>query len=138
MSRPKILAIDDSSTDIDLLRFALDRQGEEYELEVLQDGAEALQFIREHRTGTREPEPCVIVLDIHLPMHDGMEVLKAVRLEPALTHIQVVVLSTFLSTEKRAEVEQSGAVYRIKPSTLTELLDLAAEILTLCKQAVTA
>jgi CheY-like chemotaxis protein len=89
MSRPKILAIDDSSTDIELLRFALDRQGEEYELEVLRDGAEALEFIREHRTGTREPEPCVIVLDIHLPMHDGMEVLKAVRLEPALTHIQM-------------------------------------------------
>jgi CheY-like chemotaxis protein len=138
MSRPKILVIDDSSTDIELLRFALDRQREECELEVLHDGAEALQFIREHRTGTREPEPCVIVLDIHLPMHDGMEVLKAVRLEPALTHIQVVVLSSFLSTEKRAEVEQCGAVYRIKPSTLAELLDLATEILALCKQAVAA
>ena len=45
MSWPKILAIDDSSTDIELLRFALDRQGEEYELEVLQDGTAALQFI---------------------------------------------------------------------------------------------
>lgn len=137
MSRPKILVIDDSSADVELLRLALDRQREEYELEVLQDGAEALQFVREHRAGTRAPEPCVIVLDLHLPMHDGMEVLKAVRLEPALTHIQVVVLSSFLNEEKKTAVERAGAVYRIKPVTLPELLDLAAEILALCKQALT-
>jgi CheY-like chemotaxis protein len=138
MSVPKILAIDDSSADIELLRLALDRQGEDYELEVLQNGAEALRFIAEHRAGTRAPEPCVILLDIHLPMHDGMEVLKAVRREPALMHIQVVVLSSFLNAEQKAEVELAGAVYRPKPATLPTLLHLAAEILAMCKQALAA
>lgn len=138
MSRPKILAIDDSSADIELLRLALDRQREDYELEVLQNGAEALHFISEHRAEMRSPDPCVIVLDIHLPMHDGMEVLKAVRREPALMHIQVVVLSSFLNTEKKAEVERIGGLYRTKPATLPGLLDLAAEILAICKQALAA
>jgi len=58
MSRPKLLAIEDNPFDIELLRIALDNQGEEYELEVLQSGEEALQFIRENRTGTRAKEPC--------------------------------------------------------------------------------
>jgi len=135
MSRPKLLAIEDNPFDIELLRIALDNQGEEYELEVLQSGEEALQFIRENRTGTRAKEPCLILLDIMLPKHDGMEVLKALTREPALTHIRVVVLSSLVNPEKRAAAERLGAIFRTKPMTLPELFDLGAELMALCKDA---
>ena len=58
-------------------------KSEDYELEILKNGEEALRFVREHRTGIRQPEPCVILLDLHLPMYDGMAILRAIREAPA-------------------------------------------------------
>jgi CheY-like chemotaxis protein len=73
---PTILIIDDNSADIFLLQRGLDQQGEAYQLEILADGPSALQFIDEHRTGVREPNPCVILLDLQLPRHNGLKVCK--------------------------------------------------------------
>src|SRR5712671_5847759 len=85
----KILIVEDNPADILWLRHALDQQGEKYDLQVLLDGEAALRFVDEHRTGLREPEPCVILLDLHLPKYDGIEVLRAVKRVPALAHIHV-------------------------------------------------
>ncbi len=52
-------------------------QGEDYELEILTDGEQALQFVHEHRTRVREPELCVIQAEVELafvrPWNDPQE-----------------------------------------------------------------
>ena len=138
MPAARILVIEDNEGDIHLLRFALDQQGEDYELEILKDGEEALRFVHEHRTGIREPEPCVILLDLHLPRYDGIAILHAIREAPSLEHIQIVVLSGQADPLQRAEMTSLGAFYRTKPSTLPELSELAAEIFVICKRATPA
>ena len=135
MQPARILVIEDNVGDIGLLRYALDQQQENYELEILKDGANALQFVHEHRTGVREPNPCVIVLDLHLPLYDGMAILRAIREAPALEHIHVIVLSSIASPTQRVEIENLGALYRSKPSELQALVELAAEIIAICKSA---
>ena len=129
------MMIEDSEADIQMLRLALDEQGEDYELEILKDGEEALRFVHENRTGVREPEPCLILLDLHLPRYDGMAILHAIREAPPLEHIQIVVLSGQADPIQEAEMASLGAFYRRKPSTLTELSELAAEIFVICKKA---
>ena len=75
-----ILLIEDSPVDVQLLRLALDQQGQKYKLQVLRDGAEALLFVDRHRTASMsDPEPCVIILDLHIPKHGGVAVLQAIR-----------------------------------------------------------
>jgi CheY-like chemotaxis protein len=133
MPAAKLLVIDDSEADIEMLRVALDEQKEDYDLEVLSDGEAALQFVREHRTGVREPEPCVILLDLHLPRYDGIAILRAIRKAPSLEHIQVVMLSGQADPFQKAEMARFGAFYRTKPSTLNELSELASEIFVICK-----
>ena len=137
MGRPKILVVEDNAADIELLRFALDRQGD-YELQILEDGEEALRFIAEHRAGIHAPDPCVILLDVHLPKYDGLEILDALKQAPALNHIQVVVLSSASTPEAQAEIQSKGALYRTKPVTLKHFLELGAEIFALCKDPVFA
>src|SRR5450755_534589 len=135
MQPARILIIEDNEADIQLLRLALDRQEEEYELEILIDGEEALQFVHENRTGLREPEPCVILLDLHLPRYDGMAILHAIRETPPLEHIQVVVLSGLVTPRQEAEFADLKAFYRRKPTTLDELSEPAAEIFVICKSS---
>lgn len=132
----KILVIEDSPADILLLRHALDEQGDDYEIEVLRDGAEALQFVSTQRTSRDEPGPCVIVLDLHLPKHDGLTVLEAIKQEPALLHIHVVALSSFTSPHDQAEIMALGVRrYCEKPSDLEGWLTLASDILALCRES---
>jgi CheY-like chemotaxis protein len=133
MPAARILVIEDNEADIQMLRFALDQQGEDYELETLKDGEEALRFVQEHRTGVPEPEPCLILLDLHLPRYDGIAILHAIRKSPPLEHIKIVVLSGEADPRQKAEMAGLGAFYRRKPFTLTELSELAAEIFVICK-----
>ncbi len=131
----KILVIEDSSADVFLLRHALNQHGEEYVLEVLRDGGEAIEFVKLQRTAGAKEEPCVIVLDLHLPKHDGPAILKAIRQEPVLAHVQVVALTNLASPRDEQAIRQLGVrLYRAKPMQLDEWVELAGEILAICSE----
>jgi two-component system, chemotaxis family, response regulator Rcp1 len=135
----RIVVVEDSPADILLLRHALDEHGDDYEIEVLRDGAEALQFVGEQRANLRVRRPCVIVLDLHLPKHDGLTVLAAIKKEPALEHLHVVALSSFASPHDEAEIYALGARrYCEKPLDLDGWLKLAGDILALCREPATS
>jgi CheY-like chemotaxis protein len=137
----KILVMEDNPADVHLLRMALDHHGEQYRLELLQDGEEALRFVHSQRTAPSAPEPCVIILDLHLPRHDGKAVLRAIKHEPSLCHVHVVALTSVPSPSDEREVRLLGVrLCKAKPMELDEWLALAAEILAICREpsAVTA
>jgi CheY-like chemotaxis protein len=133
VSIPTILMIEDNVADLVLIRYAFDHLQEPYQLEVLPDGEAALVFIDDHRSGRRQHEPCVILLDLHLPKYNGIEVLTAIRLEPALTHIHVFVLTSDASPAERAQISELGGICCFKPSDVEEIKALAADILAACK-----
>jgi CheY-like chemotaxis protein len=133
VSIPTILIIEDNLADVFLFRHAFDELGEPYLLEVLTDGEGALAFVAEHRSGARKPEPCVILLDLHLPKYNGLEVLAAIRVEPPLSHIHVVVLTSRASPEEEIKVMQLGGICRIKPPNLAGIKKLAIELMDICK-----
>jgi CheY-like chemotaxis protein len=131
----RILVIEDNPSDVHLLRLSLDQHGEDYKIELLRDGEEALRFVHSQRTAAAEPEPCVIVLDLHLPRHDGKAVLQAIKLEPALAHVHVVALSSMPSPNDEMEVRRIGVrLCSAKPMNLDEWIALAAEILAICRE----
>ena len=133
----KILVIEDNPADVFLLRFALNHHKEEYELELLQDGQEALRFVHQQRIHAADPEPCVIVLDLNLPGHDGRSVLQAIRDEPVLAHVRVVALSSFVSPRDEAEIQRLGVrLYQAKPMKLDDWIVLAGAILAICHEPV--
>jgi CheY-like chemotaxis protein len=136
MSTARILVIDDNAADIHLLRMALDAQKENYHMEVLRNGQDALLFVREQAGGTKEPDPCVILLDLHLPQFDGIAILKAIREAPALAHVHVVMLSGMASPQQKEKIAGLGAIYRQKPFQLSEFLELGAAVLMICRDAV--
>jgi CheY-like chemotaxis protein len=134
MSVPRIIVIEDNPADVRLLRSALDETGKKYELELLCDGEEALRFVRQCAS-SQGPDPCLIVIDLHLPRYDGAAILSAIRQEPALTHVRVAVLTTIASPQEELAIRSLGVdLYRNKPRELDGLKELAQEILRICNE----
>jgi two-component system response regulator len=127
--------VEDNSADVFLLRHALDQHEAEYLLDVLHDGEEAIQFVHRQHSAGHHAEPCVIVLDLHLPKYDGTAVLKVIRQEPALAWVHVVALTTLASPRDEQEVRDLGVrLYRAKPALVEEWIKLAGEILEICRE----
>lgn len=106
--------------------------GEEYQLEVLSDGADALRFVQQ-RAATYDP--CVILLDLHLPRYDGITILAAIREMPALAHVHVVAVTTVASPQEEFALRSLGVtLYQEKPYKLDDLRLLAEEILRICRE----
>ena len=77
----------------------------------------------------------LIVLDLHLPKHDGFAVLEEIKRTPPLAHISVVVLTSAASPMEEAQVRQlSIRLYREKPSDIDEFLEVAQQILEICNE----
>ena len=135
MLSARILIVEDNPSDVYILRRALLDQGEEFDLEIASDGEQAIQFIHSERKKPQDTHPCVVLLDLHLPKLDGLEVLRAFREEPILRHIQVVVMTGGASPQEEAELRRSGADYRPKPTGLSEFDALAADLIAICKES---
>jgi EAL domain-containing protein (putative c-di-GMP-specific phosphodiesterase class I)/DNA-binding response OmpR family regulator len=116
----RILVADDEPDLRELLRINLEAQG--YEVQVAEDGIEALALAMAHR-------PDLMVLDIMMPGLDGLEVLRRLRREPAYTDLPVVLLSARGSDTEVFEGWSSGANYYItKPFELDELLEFVQQV----------
>jgi CheY-like chemotaxis protein len=126
------MMIEDNSSDVFLLRRALRAmRGEDFELEIAADGEQAMQLLH-GGNGDRALRPCVILLDLHLPKQDGLEILRAIRKNADLRHIQVVVSTNAASPAELEELRQMRIVCRMKPKDLAEVQQLAADLIAAC------
>jgi len=93
----EILLVEDNPDDIELTRIAFAEAKIANQLTVVQDGAEALDYLfaRGAHAG-RDPQdlPSIVLLDLNLPKVDGREVLQAIRDNPATRSLPVVVMTT--------------------------------------------
>jgi CheY-like chemotaxis protein len=89
-----ILHAEDSVEDALLTRLALDESPAAIELHQVRDGAEALQFLRREGPHADAPRPDLVLLDLNMPRLNGHEALDAMKTDPALKSIPVIVLTT--------------------------------------------
>src|SRR5262249_23582058 len=90
----EILLIEDNPLDVRLTREAIGEARNKARLSTAADGAEGLAFLRREGRFAAAPRPDLILLDLNLPRMSGVEVLAAIKRDPALRNIPVVVLST--------------------------------------------
>lgn len=88
----RILLIEDSTADARLTWEALKESRVPYELSVARDGVQGIEKLREQVESGQRPD--LVLLDWNLPRMDGREVLRAVKSDPELRRIPVVVLTT--------------------------------------------
>lgn len=102
----EILLVEDNPSDLEVALRALKEQNLCNNVQVARDGEEALDFIfcqGPHAGRRLDDLPRVVLLDLKLPLIDGLEVLRRIRADARTCHVPVVVLTS--STEERDVVE---------------------------------
>lgn len=123
----EILLAEDNPADVYLIREALREHAVECNVRVASDGKEVLRIILADAENLAVEPPTLIILDLNLPRHDGIEILQRLRESAHLSHIPVVVLTSSDSPQDRAAAIQFGAArYLRKPSSLEQFLSLGA------------
>jgi CheY-like chemotaxis protein len=90
----EILLVEDDPEDIELMQEALQEGKVPNHLSVVQDGVEAMAFLRGEGKYAQELLPDLILLDLKMPKKSGLEVLAEMKADPALRRIPVIVLTT--------------------------------------------
>jgi two-component system response regulator len=122
-SKPEILMVDDNPADIDLTSEVLAQSKGHFHVNAVNDGAEAISFLRRQGKYAKVPVPDLVVLDLNLPRKDGCEVLSNIKADPALAKIPVVIFTTSQANSDIARSYKLGAnCYLKKPGNLPEFI----------------
>ena len=118
-AKPEILLVDDSPSDLDLIREALAEHLSDSHIHSVPDGEEAIAFLRRSGDYTSAARPDLIILDLNLPRKDGRVVLADFKSEPSLRSIPVVVFTTSQSRQDISRSYELGAnCFVAKPGSL--------------------
>ncbi len=95
----QVLLVEDNPGDAHLTRMALADGKMHINLSVVEDGVEAIAFLRRQGKYAEAPHPDLILLDLNLPKKDGQEVLREIKADPLLKRIPIVILTTSQAEE---------------------------------------
>jgi CheY-like chemotaxis protein len=125
----EILLVEDSPGDARLTLEAMRAAKMTNVLHVVEDGVQALEFLRRRSRFKDAPRPDLILLDFNLPRMDGRKVLAEVKGDPDLRRIPVVVLTTSRSEEDvLAAYDLHANAYVTKPVKLEQFMRIVALI----------
>lgn len=121
----EILLADDNPGDVKLTQKALSRGKIANNLHVVGDGAEALAYLRQEGEYSEKPRPDLVLLDLNMPIKSGTDVLEAVKDDPDLRRIPIVVLTSSAAEEDVVKSYDLHAnAYLTKPVDFDGFLDV--------------
>ena len=124
----RILLVEDSPSDVRLVREALKEASVPTQVMVARDGIEAMDYLKQAELGLTV-WPDLILLDLNLPRKNGREVLAEVKASPSLRQIPVLVMTSSRSEDDIQQVYALNAnCYITKPSDLNEYVDVVQSI----------
>jgi CheY-like chemotaxis protein len=125
----EVLLVEDDPGDVLMTKEAFEDYKLQNTLYVVNDGAEAMDFLRRQGEHADAPRPDLVLLDLNLPRMDGREVLQAIKSDPALASIPVVILTT---SEAEEDVLRSYSLhanaYVTKPVDFERFIQVVRQI----------
>ncbi|MCB9447587.1 MAG: response regulator [Flavobacteriales bacterium] len=122
----EVLLVEDSLEDVELTRMAIESHTPHFHLHVVNDGMEALKFLRKINGYKTMPTPDIVLLDLNLPRKDGREVLAEIKMDNELKKIPVIVLTTSNSeADILACYNNYANCYVTKPVDLESFMEMA-------------
>jgi CheY-like chemotaxis protein len=127
----RILLVEDDPRDVELTMTALGEYNLVNEVVVARDGQQALDYLycRGQYADRIRENPAVMLLDLKLPMIDGLEVLQQIKNDDQLKMIPVVVLTSSHEERDMAKSYQLGVnAYVVKPVDFHQFVNAVKEL----------
>ncbi len=125
----EILLLEDEPADAYLVRMALRESKTTANLHHVVDGREGLNFLQQIGTYANSPRPDLILLDLNMPRMNGYEFLIAVKENPALDGIPIIVLTTSEAESDVSRAYKLGASsYISKPVDMSKFVDTVRQL----------
>jgi len=125
----EILLVEDSPGDQRLTKEALKEGKINNNLYIVEDGEEAIAFLRKQEPFKKVPKPDLILLDLNLPKMNGQEVLKIIKADEKLKRIPVVILTTSQADEDILNAYNLNAnCYITKPVDFDQFIHVVNKI----------
>ena len=116
-----VLVVDDSESILEIVSFTLENN--DFEVLKAKDGKDALK----HFDGANID---LLVTDLHMPVMNGIELIKEVRAMPEYKHIPILFLTTETQVAKKIEAKKAGATgWLIKPFNAEKLITTIKKVL---------
>jgi CheY-like chemotaxis protein len=136
-----ILLAEDDHDDRYLIGEALDESGFDNRLFIVSNGEELLDYLKNrgaYANKAKYPRPGVILLDLKMPLMDGREALTAIKKDPDLKSIPIIVLTTSKADEDINETYRLGITgFITKPMAFSELVNVMKSVGNYWFEAVT-
>jgi CheY-like chemotaxis protein len=120
-----VLLAEDNPGDARLTEKAFEQGNILNNLYVVEDGVEAMKFLRQEDEHREKPRPDLMLLDLNMPRKDGWDVLEEIRDDPDLARLPVIVLT---SSEAEEDIVRSyelqANVYLTKPVDFQGFLEI--------------
>jgi CheY-like chemotaxis protein len=129
-TKPIILYAEDDFDDFESLKEALDQLSDHQLLLHAKNGQEAVSFI-ENATIL----PCLVVLDLNMPVMDGKEVLKWIKDKNEYKAVPVMIFTTSSREEDVKLCQNYGCTFFRKPTLYRDLLHVAQTMLRFCEKS---
>jgi CheY-like chemotaxis protein len=137
-SRPgDVLLVEDNPSDVYLTQVAFRRSSAETQIHVVEDGVQAMAFLRQEGPYAAAPRPDLVLLDLNPPRKHGHKVLREIKEDPELRGIPVIILTT---STAEADInlcyEDHANCYIAKPVDFDQFEKVVREIETFWFQCV--
>src|ERR1700677_940740 len=125
----RALLIEDNREDAILIKIAFDRLNRHFQMTLVQDGQEAVVYLKGVDKQETGHKPDIIFLDLNIPRKPGLEVLAEIRSDPAFDEIPVIILTGSDSKDAISGAYASHANFYIqKPWDLEGFLAIARHV----------
>lgn len=125
----QILLVEDDPGDVELTRESLNDSKLLISMNVVEDGVEAMAFLKREGKYSDASRPDLILLDLNLPRKDGRAVLAEVKADDSLKMIPIVILTTSTAEEDILKTYNLGAnCYITKPVGLAQFTSVVQAI----------
>ena len=127
--RAVVLLVEDNPDDVIMIREAFEQSLTPIQLYVVSNGEQAIKFVR--RTDTDALRPSLILLDLNLPIRNGLDVLAELKSDTEFLSIPIVVLTTSQSPNDIQQCYSLHAnAYIIKPPDFDGYADVIKQVAT--------
>lgn len=129
-SKNIVLYADDDPDDLDLVKEAFAQYSNNVEVVTVTEGNKALAYLKS--LGKDDPSPCLIILDINMPVLDGKELLKKIRTNSRFDAVPVVLFTTSSLPFDQEFAKKYNAGFITKPLEVSQMQEIIELFINHC------